>query len=269
MIKINKDISQPPESLIPAVSKNFPKKRIPHATQKTHQYRTEIIANKKYYDVEKYNRRYKYFDIKERLLVIYNSKCAYCEHKLELLHIEHYRPKTKYYWLAYSWDNLLLACPTCNQYKRDSFAINGNPASFYATTNEILNINVLSASYDKVEKPLLVNPEITDPAIYLCFKRTGEISSTNDNFLYTIDVCKLDRKTLRDARRKILEDFKNEILAEIVYQNSPEEQKKAVETLIRRFVYSAQDTSNEFIAFRKYSIDNKWLNEIVKEALSS
>ncbi|MEA2099101.1 MAG: hypothetical protein U9P72_03130, partial [Campylobacterota bacterium] len=51
---------------------------------------------------------YKPQELKNRLYKIYNLKCVYCEDTLLNVpkHIEHYRPKDIYYWLAYSWDNL-------------------------------------------------------------------------------------------------------------------------------------------------------------------
>ena len=45
---------------------------------------------------------YKPDELKNRLHKIYNFKCAYCEDTLlnAPKHIEHYRPKDTYYWLA-------------------------------------------------------------------------------------------------------------------------------------------------------------------------
>jgi hypothetical protein len=74
--------------------------------------------------LEEYDGRYKVKDIKETLENIYHKKCAFCEKKLldTSRAIEHFRPKKAnnrikkcdasfgYYWLAFAWDNLLLAC---------------------------------------------------------------------------------------------------------------------------------------------------------------
>lgn len=58
-------------------------------------------------------------------------KCAYCERQQGLAGqpVEHFRPKNgvdgggprHYYWLAWTWENLLFACTTCN-----SQAVKGN-----------------------------------------------------------------------------------------------------------------------------------------------
>lgn len=55
------------------------------------------------------------------------GKCAYCESPTDVVahgDVEHFRPKTKYWWLAYCFDNHLFACQICNQsYKSDNFPI--------------------------------------------------------------------------------------------------------------------------------------------------
>ena len=64
-------------------------------------------------------------------------KCAYCERYLPIGKsglpdgdIDHFRPKSHYYLLAYHPRNYVLACRVCNQiYKRDSFPIRGPRAS--------------------------------------------------------------------------------------------------------------------------------------------
>jgi hypothetical protein len=60
-----------------------------------------------------------------------HGKCAYCEAPTEnVAHgdVEHFRPKSIYWWLAYCYDNYLFSCQLCNQtFKKDSFPIS-NPA---------------------------------------------------------------------------------------------------------------------------------------------
>jgi hypothetical protein len=65
-------------------------------------------------------------------------KCCYCEHKVMCMYndVEHRRPKARadrrpgssathgYWWLAFTWSNLLFACPVCNRSrKRDMFPL--------------------------------------------------------------------------------------------------------------------------------------------------
>jgi len=64
------------------------------------------------------------------LMELFNGKCAYCETTLNVsqpVDLEHFRPKQGaedlsqkrehlyYCWLAYEWDNLLIACMDCNR----------------------------------------------------------------------------------------------------------------------------------------------------------
>jgi hypothetical protein len=57
------------------------------------------------------------------------GKCAYCEAPTTVVahgDVEHFRPKTIYWWLAYCYENHLFACQICNQtYKSDNFPIKG------------------------------------------------------------------------------------------------------------------------------------------------
>ncbi|MEZ4294438.1 MAG: hypothetical protein R3B70_05645 [Polyangiaceae bacterium] len=59
-----------------------------------------------------------YKHARERLLSAQNNKCAYCEASVrEGAPVEHFRPKDVYFWLTWSWDNLFIACSTCNDPK--------------------------------------------------------------------------------------------------------------------------------------------------------
>lgn len=75
---------------------------------------------------------YSHDSVKEALIELFHLKCAYCETRVTSARdIEHFRPKGRidpgggadpispgYYWLAATWENLLLSCPDCNQRKR-------------------------------------------------------------------------------------------------------------------------------------------------------
>lgn len=62
-----------------------------------------------------------------------HSKCAYCEASTETVahgDVEHFRPKSIYWWLAFCFDNYLFACQLCNQtYKGDNFPLVGVAAT--------------------------------------------------------------------------------------------------------------------------------------------
>lgn len=67
-----------------------------------------------------------------------HHKCCYCEHKIQKPYndVEHFRPKVSadrkpgclethgYWWLAFTWGNLLYSCPACNRSaKNDRFPL--------------------------------------------------------------------------------------------------------------------------------------------------
>jgi hypothetical protein len=66
-------------------------------------------------------------EAKDQLLVETHDKCAYCETPTKVVDygdVEHFRPKSKYWWLAYSYENYLVSCAICNQkYKSNEFFI--------------------------------------------------------------------------------------------------------------------------------------------------
>ncbi|TCW65020.1 MULTISPECIES: HNH endonuclease [Burkholderia] len=61
-----------------------------------------------------------YQSYKADLLSRYGSYCAYCEKKDGDLDVEHVEPKSKSGKIT-DWDNLLLACPTCNRDFKKAF----------------------------------------------------------------------------------------------------------------------------------------------------
>jgi uncharacterized protein (TIGR02646 family) len=96
---------------------------------------------------------------------IYYGKCAYCESRFEL-QIEHYRPYKLYWWLFFEWTNLLLACPTCNQKKKERFPLNDENKRLTGpgADNFRVDSKVLLG-----ENPLLLNPELDDPREHLVY----------------------------------------------------------------------------------------------------
>ncbi len=268
MIKIEKDISNIPISLRIPIEENF-EGNIPSPPKTTHKRRKEVIEKKRYIDENKFNNRYKIEDIRIELKKIYKNKCAFCEQKIEQYHIEHYRPKKEYYWLAFSWDNLLMACATCNENKGTHFELEGAKTSFRNTTSNIKKINECSVEYDVREKPKMVNPEITDPLGEINFKKNGVIESDNIRFEYTIEKCQIDRKPLNDARRKLLNDFENDIRSELTLNKDITQQNIIIGTLTRKFIRDFKNKENPFLAFRDYTITNDWLNDIVKKVKKS
>jgi len=199
MIKVNKDLTDIPNSL---------------NERKTETRRTTCIRDGKYHQKKEFHQRFKQRDIKEKLKSIYQDKCVFCEEKTRECTdnnledcsstVEHYRPKSIYYWLAYSWDNLLWCCHRCNQNKDNKFKTLGSPVEFEESFKD--NIHTSSILYQDIEQPLMIHPEIESVLSKLSFNN-GIISSDDNKVKYTISTCKLDRDDLNEKRLKIIRKF--------------------------------------------------------------
>lgn len=264
MKKINKDLNDIPPSLFTDVNSisKFPAK-------KTHQRRLEVISQGHYIDDTNHNNRYKYEDIRSRLNSIHWGKCAFCETSDQQLEVEHYRPKKGgYYWLAYSWDNLLLACTKCNGAKGNKFEIAGNHAIFNNTPNEIDNINTLSDNYDREELPWLINPEkvTTEELKSIQFNINGEMYSENQRMQYTIATCQLSRDNLNQKRKKIWDDFVRKLKERTLkYSENKDYLRNSIQDLVADFKREASDNENVYIAFRNYVLNSNWIFQICKD----
>jgi hypothetical protein len=64
---------------------------------------------------------------KKQLKAESSGKCAYCEAPTAVVahgDVEHFRPKSVYWWLAYCYENYLFSCQICNQsFKKDDFPL--------------------------------------------------------------------------------------------------------------------------------------------------
>ncbi len=240
MISIKKDLTAIPSSL----NSNL-----------TNQRRNEHIAASQYLKGSKYDSRYKMKDIKKALYDLYYGKCAFCEYAPSESHVEHFRPKDSYWWLAYSWDNLIFACPKCNKAKNNTFGIKGAKATCPTDTS---NIHKLAKNYNSIELNQLIHPEFElNIHLTLQFQQDGSISSTDTRMQYTVDLCKLDREDLRDKRKTVLDDFMEKINdRKFQYQNEPLKLKESLRNLIRDFIRETNNPKNTFIAWRKYIIQH-------------
>ncbi len=89
------------------------------------------------------------------------EKCAYCDRHYPPSHepTEHFRPVLGgYWWLAWDWDNLLFACPSCNGSKSNSFDL--LPGSVRLQAGE---------RPPRQERPKLINPLEEDPLAVVAF----------------------------------------------------------------------------------------------------
>jgi 5-methylcytosine-specific restriction endonuclease McrA len=143
--------------------------------------------------------------VKDLLVKMHNSKCCYCERKLwpSYLHVEHFRPRygvrqaldqrsddlPGYYWLAYRWENLLLACLDCNsKFKRTFFPLVNPTERARSHHDDIGN-----------ESPLFVDPVGEDPRIHIRFDCDAPEGLTPQGRM-TIDGIGLRRESLKQDR---------------------------------------------------------------------
>lgn len=152
--------------------------------------------------------------------------CAYCEGRYAGGHdcdAEHYRPKGKvtdgrndvghpgYYWLAYEWHNLLLACKWCNSKhtNRDDLAPRKKlPHDGKLCEFPVLGARITAPSADPArwieelleEQPLLLNPYFDSPYDHFEARFDGMLYHKTERGRITIDVCDLNRRRLRNDR---------------------------------------------------------------------
>lgn len=121
------------------------------------------------------------------------GKCCYCEQALERKHrpVEHFRPKSIYWWLSWTWANLLFCCEICNEYKSNQFPLQGG--------HRLIPEQMPPGQ----EKPRVVDPAIEDPMEHLRFAlfdgrwrvvpRNGSIQGAE-----MIRMCRLNRPDLAE-----------------------------------------------------------------------
>ncbi|MDX1970100.1 MAG: hypothetical protein SFV23_23200 [Planctomycetaceae bacterium] len=138
---------------------------------------------------------------KEQLLRESHGKCAYCEAPTSVVafgDVEHYRPKSIYWWLAYNYENYLASCALCNEkFKKDEFPIKNSskrlkgPKVTAATTDAKISTLAGTAGPDSLvpgqvaafatkhaaERPLLLNPYFDVPAQLLAWRADDNLKT--------------------------------------------------------------------------------------------
>jgi len=138
-------------------------------------------------------RIYRHPTVLDALNHCHRSKCSYCEQIIDTDgDIEHFRPKAAYYWLAYRWDNLLLACRDCNSAKLQKFPLE-DEAHRAATHRDD----------HRREKPLLLNPATDDIDTQIGW-RADVAYAKQPVGQHTIATLKLNRISLVKRRMELL-----------------------------------------------------------------
>ncbi len=172
---------------------------------------------------------------KDQLLAETHDKCAYCETPTKVVtygDVEHFRPKSVYWWLAYSYENYLASCAICNQkYKKDFFQLADDTLRISGPvvddlTDAQLKTLARTLTVDpvknatgkelqelisdlKAENALLINPYFDDPVISLAYRPILEnkevlVIPTAPEFKLVVAACEelfgVNRKELLDLR---------------------------------------------------------------------
>ena len=181
---------------------------------------------------------YGHKSVKEALIKAQHDKCFLCESKItHITHgdVEHFRPKAAcrqnasdtlrlgYYWLAYEWSNLFLACQICNQvFKKNLFPLS-NPTA-RATSHKKPLIK---------EKPLYLDPSVDNPEQHISFRR--EVPFPVDGSARgksTITDLGLERLKLNERRFEHYEYLR--LLYKVAQMNPPIPQSAEARTLLDR-----------------------------------
>jgi hypothetical protein len=199
---------------------------------------------------------YAHKSVKDALIKAQHDKCFLCESKItHVSHgdVEHFRPKAGYrqsagdklqtpgyYWLAYEWGNLFLACQICNQvFKKNLFPLT-NPTARAVTHKKPVS----------KEEPLFIDPSREDPELLIAFRQEIPYPVNNDpRAKATIQGLGLDRAKLNERR---LERYKLlQSLYMLTKMNQPEpESSEARDLLIKMTQDSAPYASMARSAIR-------------------
>ena len=195
---------------------------------------------------------YRTEEVKDALLAIHHGKCCYCEKRLERreLQVEHFRPKRAvrqlsgvteerpgYFWLAYCWDNLFLACAACNGEKGTTFPLEAPRQRARSHYDDLA-----------LEGAELVNPADDEPRDHIYFKEEVPCYWTPKG-RRTIEVLDLRRDDLRELRFSYLKKMKllSFMLGHSVDQNQTD--------CVRKVVCVLRDAMREGAKFSSMVID--------------
>lgn len=210
------------------------------------------------------------------------NKCAYCEANTSVVahgDVEHFRPKSEYWWLAYTYDNYLFACQICNQtHKSNNFPVAGikfpQPAVKKTTTATKINSLAGNISPDpidvtvgytltkyirehKKEKSLLLNPYFDDPILHFAWefdenkKEVKLVPVNNTDFTKKIvEACiefyGLNRQELLDLRYNEVKKFR------VFKKSLAENISAALKTETQKVINDMLDIKSSFAGMINY-----------------
>lgn len=148
-----------------------------------------------------------------------HDKCWYCEVKQERSDnaVDHYRPKSKYKWLAFGMNNFRYSCTYCNSLRRDDKTqIIGGKGDYFPLVDESRRATI--EGQEDNEQPLLLDPCCAHDPSLLDFLEDG--SPTAKDPLHaqrklraeiSIQLYHLNHSDLVEKRRRLAIDLNNKI----------------------------------------------------------
>ena len=168
-------------------------------------------SNKKQNRYEFKSRYINHRHVKTALKDLFKGKCSYCETLLNISEINkptHFRPKqfsmnldgavsrNHYWWLFFDWNNMYSSCSICNSSKSTRFPVSGKRVNYVQPTKE--------------EKALLIDPCNQEDfnEIHFYPKEDGFMVELTKRGKITVDIFKLNRPNLIQARKKVVSDVR-------------------------------------------------------------
>jgi uncharacterized protein (TIGR02646 family) len=202
--------------------------------------------------------------VKQALILAQHKKCCFCERLVgEDGDVEHFRPKSAYcqqkdkkfdrpgyYWLAYNWDNLYLSCGSCNQRQKKNLFPLSDPANRAQFHNNDITL----------EEPLFVNPGEEEPSQHIGFR--GEVPYAIPGSIKgkpTIQILKLDRNILNDARLRHLKTQRNLYnIVQLASQKPKDQEWQALAIEAKKTLQDAIADQAEFAAATRTALQDQF-----------
>lgn len=192
--------------------------------------------------------------VKQALRQAQREKCCFCEALIgNEGDVEHFRPKAAvrqsataplekpgYWWLAYSWDNLLLCCTHCNQREKKSLFPLANPHRRAQAPDDSLTD----------EEPLFLDPSHVDPREHITFDRYEPRGLTEKGRI-TIEALGLDNPERgmylrRQERWQHIQECQEKLKWREELESTPA--GHAIALLLEKWLHAWQQPTAEFSA---------------------
>ncbi|WP_314243867.1 AAA family ATPase [Empedobacter tilapiae] len=204
-------------------------------------------------------------EVKYSLKELFKHKCAYCESLLPPAatqgYLDHFRPKSGarglerefstdyYWWLSYEWRNMYYSCPMCDRYKSTWFPLEGS------------RVNILTPYEETIfkEKALLIDPCNDRPEDHLIYDEDGKVDFLTSKGKTTIEILKLNRHELVEARSLKLKDLYGEWeLFTKLFRREKTNRKKIKKIAEDWELLFTQFSENPYLGIQRYML-SKWI----------